>query len=344
MNIFVSHSSKDKSLVDALVNILLDLGCGINRNDIYYSSMEDMKTWPGNPNFIHDLQKNMKEAKLIILMLSPNYYDSQYCLAELGATWMLDTEIFPIVVPPFKFGDVKGILQVTQLGELSSRSHLDKLRDTAIRVCNASHSTANWNEQRLNFTDQLDGIIKSLPQPTTVSREDLDRALGDGIIYKQQRDEAREKIIRLTQLVETLKDAKDADEVSAIILESLPEHEQFEALRQAIRTSFGSRIVPRAIIDALYYDIKGEELVISPFESTEDADNCVDDGYLIRLEEEAAYSPNQRDKTIAKMQEALQHLNAFLKSTSDNFREAFEDKHDYEPELANKRFWSDFLW
>src|SRR6185369_12860518 len=104
--LFISHSSKDKPLVDIFVDKILRLGCGVPFEEIYCSSKEGMKTRPGEV-WIQDLKRQMQGARLVILLLSPNYYDSVYCLAEMGATWVLDEiKVYPILIPPLTYGKI----------------------------------------------------------------------------------------------------------------------------------------------------------------------------------------------------------------------------------------------
>ncbi len=340
--IFISHSSQDKPLVDALVNILLDNGCQIERDVIYCSSIEGMKTLPGDPDFIRDLKDKLQDAKLIILLLSPNYYDSQYCLAELGATWMLDTPTFPIVVPPLKIGEIKGILQVMQVGSIDDETHLERLRDAATSACGIPNlNSDNWLKRRVAFTDQLPAILSSLPVPSKISPDELKRAQERAEVYKQERDEANSEIERLKVLISELEKLKDHVEVAKVKFELLSEHEKFDDLRWEVIVKL--RELPKVVQKILYYDQNEEPYKTEDEEEGEDALSAVRQGYLRKV----AYTKYRivTDRPdVEAAQRAITKLSNFLDDATNEFRKSFRDKHGYSPSIQNELFWDKYIF
>lgn len=100
-SVFISHAVKNKDIADKLVD-LLETGVGISDSEIFCSSLEGLGI-PGGTNFVEFIRKQIKDPKVVILLLSEDYFDSQFCLAELGASWVLSHRVVPILVPPLGF-------------------------------------------------------------------------------------------------------------------------------------------------------------------------------------------------------------------------------------------------
>ncbi len=340
--IFISHSTQDKALVEALVNILLDNGCQIDRNDIYCSSIEGMGTLSGDPDFIRDLKDKLHEASLIILLLSPNYYDSQYCLAELGATWMLDTRTFPIIVPPLKVGEIKGILQVTQVGSIDDETHLERLRDAATTSSGIPNvNSDNWLKRRIAFSDQLSDILGSLPVPMRISPDALKRVQERADIYKQELDEANSEIEGLKVLIAELEKLKDPEDVAKVKFERLSEHQKFDDLRWEVIVKL--RELPKVVQKAFYFAENNEAYATEDQEEDEDARSAVRQGYL----KKAAYGKYRIETgrpDVEAAQRAVTNLSLFLYDVSEEFSNSFRDKHGYVLSLRNELFWSKYIF
>ena len=52
---------------------------------------------PGGTNFVDHIKSQIQKPDLILLMLSPNYMESMFCLCELGAGWAMSHDMIPII-------------------------------------------------------------------------------------------------------------------------------------------------------------------------------------------------------------------------------------------------------
>ncbi|HCB99889.1 MAG TPA: hypothetical protein DEP42_01510 [Ruminococcaceae bacterium] len=83
--IFISHSSLDRKIAEALVVFLQ--AHRIDPNDIFCSSI------PGNgvgSNIPEDIHSALKSSQFNIILLSSAYYKSAYCQNEAGVIWFRD--------------------------------------------------------------------------------------------------------------------------------------------------------------------------------------------------------------------------------------------------------------
>lgn len=108
--IFISHSSKDREVLAALVDLLIK--SGIRKEDIVATSASDTGFSTGE-----SLYGNLKSVLLgndlsIIYLLSEDYYSSPICLNEMGAAWIRNIEFqYPILLPGFSFEQIKGVIR-----------------------------------------------------------------------------------------------------------------------------------------------------------------------------------------------------------------------------------------
>jgi len=340
--LFISHASKDKDLVDKFVD-LLDTGCGLNRDEIFCTSLESLGVPPGE-DFIQFIKEKIRNPSFIILMLSPNYYDSVFCLCELGASWALSSSVFPIVVPPFNKEDIKATLAVTQLGTITEPSYLDMLRDQIKSIHNTTGTTPTWNVKRDQFLSEIDDVLKTLPVPKKVTLKLYDEALSNYRQCLKQLNVADKETIRLKQIIEKLKKLKDAEQVKELDIKLSGKWEYFRKLVDTTNEALSK--LPSVVIEAIYFHLKNENLVIDRWkekDKDDDAIKAVDDEFLWYREEEG-YLLKEEDPTVRKALEVLDELDTFLnRSDIPKFKREFEDKYKFRPSLSNRRFWVKFL-
>lgn len=98
--LFISHSSKDKAIVDQFVNFLsCDLGL-VAEEEYFYSSEEDSGVSLGES--IDDrLRSELNNNDcLFVAMFSRNYFESYACWFELGVRWGKGLKLLGIVIDP----------------------------------------------------------------------------------------------------------------------------------------------------------------------------------------------------------------------------------------------------
>jgi len=95
--IFISHSSKNRDIIDELVGFMQNT-LNITKDKIFCSSYSG--TLKYGEAFIPQIKDNIIGCKLVILLVSTEFLSSPFCMAELGAVWALNQNIFPIIIPP----------------------------------------------------------------------------------------------------------------------------------------------------------------------------------------------------------------------------------------------------
>lgn len=222
--VFISHSYKDKVIVDKLYNTI-QIGCNMKAEEIKCSSVEAAGIETGD-DFIKWINENIKNADLVILLLSSNYYASKFAVAEMGASWALNKKVFPLIIEG-KNRDPGVVFMRHQSSKLDSVG-LDNLRDAILSVQeNGNSQTARWNIISREFLDNRDSLLEQLEAPDNVSRtayeekiEEVEEALK---LYR----ESNSKIETLEAIIEELKSIKGEAVVSEVLLKHNSQYEQY---------------------------------------------------------------------------------------------------------------------
>ena len=98
--IFVSHSGADQELVDQFI-YLLNSGMKVELDDIYCTSIKGHI--PTGYSFIKHIKENINDVTLTILLITQSYIESYFCIAEMGASWALSKDIYPIIFEPLSY-------------------------------------------------------------------------------------------------------------------------------------------------------------------------------------------------------------------------------------------------
>lgn len=109
--IFISHSSNDSTIVEEMIEILETLG--LKSEQVFCSSFEGYGIDLGE-NFLERIKSELDSNVLVIFILSKNFYASPVSLCEMGAAWIKTREHIPVLIPPFDYKDIEGVIPLTQ--------------------------------------------------------------------------------------------------------------------------------------------------------------------------------------------------------------------------------------
>lgn len=157
--IFISHSKKDMTYVQEIINVLGTIGVESDR--IFCSSYEGY----GNPlgtNYLEALKKELQGDILVLFMLSHNFFESKIGLCEMGAVWILTQDQIPLYIPPFTVEDVKGVFPVAQGMYINNRTQLLLLKERMEKEFNIQKriSDVRWYQQIERSLKVIDNEIK----------------------------------------------------------------------------------------------------------------------------------------------------------------------------------------
>lgn len=124
--IFISHSSLDFKIVEQVIELLEGFGTPSDR--IFCSSFEGYNIGLGD-DFLETIKRELNQDVLVLFILSPNFYNSPMSLCEMGATWVKTNEHIPILIPPFEYEDVKGVIPYSQGMKVNDKLKINSLKE-----------------------------------------------------------------------------------------------------------------------------------------------------------------------------------------------------------------------
>ena len=151
--VFISHSSKDKEIVDSFIT-LLTRGGGIAQDDIFCTSIDGMKITNGEDLRKH-IQENVNYADFAILLVSKNYKESEICLNEMGAVWAIDKRVKAYVFPDLQEEKVGWLINDKAVEKLNSPTALASLYEELQHFYHLPLSISGWTAQAKAFCDNF---------------------------------------------------------------------------------------------------------------------------------------------------------------------------------------------
>ena len=151
--IFISHSSKDAQIVSNFMDHILCLGIGINRNDIFCTSIEDVAIRNGEDIRKH-IQDNIRCADYSFLLISDNYKTSEICLNEMGAVWAYDSNVRLYLLPDTNFNSIGWLCDTRKANKITDTVALDLLYKEMHEYYSLPDNFINWSQQREIFINR----------------------------------------------------------------------------------------------------------------------------------------------------------------------------------------------
>ncbi|TBE08791.1 MULTISPECIES: toll/interleukin-1 receptor domain-containing protein [Rhizobium] len=216
-SVFVSHAVKDRELAAEIVS-LIEEGIGVPEAEIFCSSLKGYGIPTGN-NFVTFIKEQMLEPKVVILLLTPSYFESKFCVSELGAAWIKSHYVFPILVPPLGYEDVKDVLLGTQVSKITDDIGYNELRDRLVEeIALDKKSSTKWDTKRRAFLKNIEPLLKEVAGPTTVPADQYKELVAKLEEAHNELDANEQELSELKkQLAETekLKDRQEVAELQA---------------------------------------------------------------------------------------------------------------------------------
>jgi hypothetical protein len=134
VKIFISHSSLDERIAEALTEFLMR-ALVIQGRDIRCTSVPGFKL-PAGAHTSTQLRAELNQSQVVIGLLTTNSMHSSYVMFELGAGWGLGKRIIPIMGPGFNVSDLRPPLSEAHAIKSDQRSDWAQLVDELTQVLN----------------------------------------------------------------------------------------------------------------------------------------------------------------------------------------------------------------
>lgn len=323
--IFISHASADKPLVDGFINFIR-LGMDISNKELYCITYNKGEI-PSGDSFTEHIKENINNAKIVILLITPNFLHSNFCMAELGAAWALEKKIIPIIVPPVKFDTFEDTPLKARQGIRVET--IDVFADE-LKKAGYDFPISLFNEHGEKFKNELESYLEKIDKPAQVSIEEYNEIKNEvkALIRKSEKD--RQKIEEMERYCEKLEQAKDPIEVNEIRKSNMTSWENLELLIEQSKDAL--RPLSKEVISALYYEVKGE--IFRPNKEIEHdiwdhIETLRHEEKLFVDEDDLEVTVNTEYPDIEEAYNALDELNEFVKASfedqelHDTFKEEY---------------------
>jgi hypothetical protein len=316
-SVFISHAVKDKALVQEIVS-LIEEGMGVPEEEIFCSSLNGYGI-PNGKNFVTYIKEQLFEPKVVVLVLTPSYFESKFCLSELGAAWIKSHDIFPILVPPLKYEDVKDVLLGTQVAKIDDDIKYNELLSTLTATLDFKpKSQTKWDTKRRAFLKAIEPLLKAVLGPTMVSAAEF-KAKTDKLAEAEVELDASEAEIRELKeqlaATEALKDKKEVRTVRAKHSD-VTVSKEFKTLTDAVK-GFRSVIRSGEAMKFVLSDHYGKPYKINWLQDREDFELATRLGFIEAEDGERAVWTKRQMKELSKK---LDELETF----TDEHRRALE--------------------
>jgi predicted transcriptional regulator len=145
--IFISHADKDKTISQTFQDDILVTALGVSPKQIFNISVDASGIKSGE-DFRKVIRTELLKSKAVILLITDNYKNSEACLNEMGAAWMLPDEIpvIPFILEPVTYDSVGFIHKPNQLLKLNQFEDLKKF----VSNYKGELFTSNYNDSDLD--------------------------------------------------------------------------------------------------------------------------------------------------------------------------------------------------
>ncbi|GAA4327486.1 toll/interleukin-1 receptor domain-containing protein [Christiangramia aestuarii] len=133
--IFFSHSAKDKKLLSALRNNLLN----ITSNTIQIFQSSDGESIPFGNNWIHKIEENLRDTKLMFVFVSPNSIKSNWLYFESGFSYSKGVKVVPVGIEGIDIGQIGPPINLLQGFNINSHEGLNNIITVINREFNSTY-------------------------------------------------------------------------------------------------------------------------------------------------------------------------------------------------------------
>lgn len=194
--VFISHSSRDKSFVEALVSLFEDLG--MTSENLFCSSV------PGygigiSQNIFDVLRGLFLEHDLFVVFIhSPRYYESSVSLNEMGAAWVLRTNFCSFLTTDMDFSKMNGVINGNAISikvdAEDAPARLNELKNCLIKTLSLPIIDENkWERKRNNFIHLVNSIVQTKIEEPVQTTNSVDEEYKRLQIERMKQEEVDRK-------------------------------------------------------------------------------------------------------------------------------------------------------
>ncbi|MBH0323399.1 toll/interleukin-1 receptor domain-containing protein [Bacillus cereus] len=349
---FISHATADRELVSEFVDFM-EVALKVDRSKIYCTSGIGTKTIRTGTNFIEDIKKNVIGTKVVIFILTPNYFKSNFCLAELGAAWALNSDIYPILIPPTPIEVLKStpLSESSQVITLNTLDDIVGIADEFIDMKVAKYGGAkllntranrllDWIKENCSF-ETNDMISKAEYLSLQSELESLKESISQKNMELVSLQSEREAPLKLERARITEHIYMEEEE------ETISSWDSFNQFVRIVRKSLSE--LDDIVISAIYFDeFHRGEAKFWPVQNDFINWNTVTELTAKKLiyidQDDCQITPNYEEYLVEEAVNLLHALSRCISSDIDSeMKREFARNHKFNLDFKSKMFWEEIL-
>lgn len=338
--IFISHAVKDKEIADAFVDVILQGALSVPINEIFCVSTDGTKIKSGD-DWRDSIKQNILSAKINFLLISPNYKESEVCLNEMGAAWMTNSLVLPLIIDPITYRTVGVIQEPSQIEKLIDEKSLDRIKDIVqeeLGISNSLIKSDRWTAKKREFQIRVKKHLESHPFETPIERSAFKQLEQDKKDLESTIDNLIQEKTELESLINDLKGLKDKEAVKTVLKKrtKATQFDEFTELTNKVKKLLGRQ---SSIINGIIFkSYSGKDIKIGWEGNREELDEALANDYI----DEDLDVQWEQTKEMKAISDALGNVSRFMSSELNNdFYESFEDTFDSPLDIKNKGFWEE---
>lgn len=337
--IFISHASKDRTLVQLFVERVLRIGMDITSNRIFCTSLDGMNLQNGQ-DFREQIRLALLKARIVIFIVTPNYKASEVCQNEMGAAWYSDKVVIPLIVDPIDFDSVGVLMEPRQIPKISDSKALSKVRDDIVRHLGLNATkTDMWDAGKESFLVDLESTLQKIQFPVAKKPEEVAKIEAESKSLREQIGAVGAKLAQLQSKYDEVVKAKDTTTLKAIE-EKYDDRTQLEKFNEITKSVWKCLNPLPNVVQAMIlceYFRQPYSPPVSEYtkelQAAERRKQISFDGEQFRI--------NEDNKDAKAVITSLRKLEQFIEQSNENFPDQYESEYKSSLEVNNEEFWEE---
>lgn len=339
--VFISHASDDEPIIKSLIDDLLVGALSVKVREIFCTTTDGMKIESGE-DWRDSIKKALQEAKVTLLIITPNYKESEVCICEMGAAWVTSAKVIPFIVDPITYSSVGIIQQPKQIEELLDQKSLDRLRDVIqgrLEIDPEEIKSDRWTVKRTEFIQKVKNYISKTPFRQPLSREEFDRNLQEKNSLETTVSSLIAEKSERESFIDELKKAKDSTEIKEIEKRHKKTSSIDEFHELCEKTSGLLKKISSIIRGIAFVSFSEKEVRIRHQGWETQIEEAISKDYITeRLEADWNTS-----KLMNSIYDSLREVSQFIenKSEDDDFLNSYDEEFEAPLSISNIDFWEE---
>jgi len=190
LDLFISHSSKDKQLAKNLIEFLR-AALAIPADRVRCTSVDGYKLF-GGAKTESELKKEIRGAQCFIGLITPDSLQSQFVLFELGARWGLDEHLVPVLGGGITAGALHPPLSNLNALNSTSKSEMEQLVHDLAKELQKSVPLSASYETQLSALLKISSVHETLAAPKPARPAQSQRPPQPEPIYQAQSPQSQQ--------------------------------------------------------------------------------------------------------------------------------------------------------